>query len=172
MPREEGSVLILALVYLIAVSVTVAALAGWATNDLDNSNNFASARTLQTAAGSAAQLAIQSIRYAPELSTTYDTSVPGACWGTTTAVALDGVSMLSWCSTTQYDPESAETRVVSIYTCLSTVSAASCALQPYLDVTVTFDDYPPAGSAPFSGSCTIYRTCGQGMTVNSWVWTK
>ena len=62
---ESGAVLILALVYIIAISLTVGALARWATDDLDNTNNFSVTGQLHTAMTSAMTTAIESIRYTP-----------------------------------------------------------------------------------------------------------
>ncbi len=59
---DTGSVLILALVFVIAVSLIVVALADWATNSLNDSTKFASASNLHYAASSVTDLAIQSIR--------------------------------------------------------------------------------------------------------------
>ena len=44
---EAGAVLILALAFLLAVGMITGGLAGWITNDLNNSTQFASARSLQ-----------------------------------------------------------------------------------------------------------------------------
>jgi hypothetical protein len=172
--REDGSVLILALIYLVAVSLTVLALAGWSSSNLHNTTRFSSARNLQDAARSTTELAMQQIRYTPMLSTsqTLNASPPSACWGTGTTSGLssiNGYSLNTWCSTV-WNPTSADTRVVTFSTCLSAVSAANCAANPYLKVVVTYDDYPPAGAAAVAGPCTDWNWCGQGMTVDSWVW--
>ena len=73
---EAGAVLILALVFLLVVGMITGGLAGWITNDLNNSTQFASARSLQSSASNATELAIQSIRYDPLLATTQDASPP------------------------------------------------------------------------------------------------
>ena len=171
---DAGSVLILAFIYLTAVSVTVLALAGWSTTNLHGSLAFSSARQLQDAARSTAELAMQEIRYTPMLSTsqTLNASPPSACWGSapTSGVSnIDGNSMNVWCSTV-WNPTSGETRVVTLSTCQSTVTAAGCAANPYLQVVVTYDDYPPGGAAAVSGPCTDWNWCGQGMTIDSWAW--
>ena len=106
---ESGAVLILALVYIIVVSVTVGALAYWATNGLNNTTQIYSGAQLQYAASAAVETAVQSIQTTPEpgdpssaldgstpltqasqqtvtvngVSTTYSiyTPSPGVCWG-------------------------------------------------------------------------------------------
>ncbi len=66
---ESGAVLVLALVFLVVVSVIVGALTTWTTNDLANSHNFATTQTRQLSATNAVNLAVQSIRYNPLLYT-------------------------------------------------------------------------------------------------------
>lgn len=100
---ERGAILLLALIYIVAVSVFVGALAYWATNDLNNTSEFFSASQIQYAASSATDIAVQSIRYFPQptnptanvysscnpanctpspvIGTGY--SAPGACWSVT-----------------------------------------------------------------------------------------
>ncbi len=172
---DEGSVLILAFVYLVAVGVTITALAGWASNDLHNTSRFGDARELQQATASVTQLAMQSIRYTPELSASDNASPPVPCWGsgTTSGLSMNEAgttySINVWCSTV-WNATSADTRVVTFSACLSTVTAANCAASPYLQAVVTFDDYPPGGAAAVSGPCTDWGWCGQGQTIDSWIW--
>ena len=167
--------------------VAVGALAFQVTNDLTNSSNFRSVRSLQYAAKSTTNLAIQNIRYTPLLSTTQtlNASPPTPCWLPTTLDATSGQqesqlasidgepAMASWCSTA-WTPSSASTRVVTISTCPGTVGAAQCAAHPLLQAVVTFDDYPngsvsaPASSLP-TFQCQVY--CGTSMLTNSWVWS-
>jgi hypothetical protein len=185
---ESGSVLVLALVYLVAISLIVAALTTWSENDLNNTAKFNSARSLQYAATSVTDLAIQNIRYTPLLTTsqTLNASPPSYCWGTgwisemTTPASggVPGYTVASWCSST-WDPASASTRVVTISTCVTalpttatqaqaTAAAAVCAANPYLQAVVTFDDYPPGVNAPTTSECNAY--CGSAQQINSWVW--
>lgn len=169
---EEGSVLVVALIYLAAVGVTMCALMGFMGNSLGNVSRFSSVREEQVAATSVAELAIQNIRYTPLLSTTENASPPSYCWGSGPSSgisSIDGYSLNAWCST-QWDPTSAATRVVTISVCSSSTSAVICAAQPYLQAVVTFDDYPPGGAAPVQGPCTDWNWCGEGQTVDSWTW--
>ena len=172
---EAGAVLILALLFLLTVGVITGGLAGWITNDLNNSTQFTSSRSLQNSASNATELAIQSIRYDPLLATTQNANPPAPCWGTGSSsdVSIPEGSttsddMSSWCST-EWTPSSASTRVVTISTCLSSESAATCSANPYLQAIVVFDDYPPGLSAPNPNACVVY--CGTGMTVSSWRWS-
>ncbi len=174
---ESGAILILALVYLVAVSLILAALAGWTTNDLKNTSNFAAARSLQYAATSVTETAIQSVRYAPLLwidqtVQTLNASPPSYCWGngsSNSELVVDSNDMTTWCSTVWTPINVTTTRVVTFSTCRSNVGAAACALNPLLQAVVSFDDYPNGPSAPSSALCVVF--CGTSMVVKSWVWT-
>jgi hypothetical protein len=168
---ESGAVIILALVFLVAVSVMVLALAGSTSNDLANSLNFTSARTVDNAASNAIDVAIESMRYTPLLTAgstdqTLNASPPSYCWGGPGNSQLANIDV--WCSTV-WNPASANTRVVTFSACQSTAGAVACALHPLLQAVVTFDDYPVGVSAPNTAQCAVY--CGTGMTVNSLIWS-
>ena len=175
---ETGAALILALLFLVAIGVVVGSLASWATNDLQNSSQFASARTLQYAVNGATESAVQTIRYSP-LTSTNGASTPTACWGTgsTSELTINGTTVGVWCSTV-YTPTSANTRVVTFWACPISTSQSSltpnqlatvCVSSTTLKAVVTFGDYPPGFSAPSAGPCVVY--CGTSMTINSWVWS-
>jgi hypothetical protein len=175
---EAGAVLILALVFLVTVGAVVGSLASWAMNDLNNTAAFTSARSMQNAVVNATELAIQTIRYTPALSTgqTLNASPPTSCWGSgsSTLASQEGSTSQNvavWCSTA-WNPSSANTRVVTLSACpvTSTETATTCAANPYLQVVAIYDDYP-AGviSAPTTAQCVVY--CGTGLTVSSWIWS-
>jgi hypothetical protein len=178
--NETGAVLILALIFLGVVGMVVGSLATWATNDLNNTTQFTSARTLQYAVSSTMNNAIENIRYTPLLGAgqTLSASPPAACWGagSTSELTVNNVNVAVWCSTA-WNPSSAQTRVVSFSACPVTPSqsglsasalATACVANPTLTSIVTYGDYPPGFSAPNSSQCIVY--CGTSMTINSWVW--
>jgi hypothetical protein len=79
------------------------------------------------------------------------------------------MSVAVWCSSA-WNPSSANTRVVTFSACLSDLSAAACAAQPFLQTVVTFDDYPPGLSSPNpGGACNLF--CGTSMTEDSSEWS-
>ncbi|TAN26852.1 MAG: hypothetical protein EPN30_04090 [Actinomycetota bacterium] len=165
---EKGSSLVLALVFMIVTSLTVLSLAGLAKNDLNNTANFKSAQSLQSAANSAAELAVNSLRY-NFMPQTLNASPPQPCWTinpSPSEITLNGQSMSVWCST-RWTPLSDKTRVVTFVACKSTTSALACAANPVLEAKVTFDDYPSPRGAISTAQCST--TCGVGMTVDSWV---
>jgi hypothetical protein len=175
---ERGAILILAMAYIIVVSVVVAALATWASGDLNSTTKFVSVRNLDYAATSAVEVAINNIRYTPLVGTgsgpqlTLDAAAPGSyCWGTSSPSSLttDSYNIDTYCSTLM-DLGSTATRTVTIFACPSTTSASSCATSPLLQAIVVFDDYPPGGSTPLTAPCTKY--CGEGATLESWDWSS
>jgi hypothetical protein len=181
---ESGSVLILALMVLIVAGGIVASLSGLVMNNLHNTTNFASARSLQYAARSAVNTAVGNIRFTPLISVnqTLLASPPSSCWGpgpVSELTNIDGVPTVAvWCSTT-LNPTSAVTRTVTLSACPVTASqsatetdaqlAAACAANPTLQTVVNFDDYPPGVSAPTTAPCFVY--CGTSMTVKSLLWS-
>ena len=74
---ERGSSLILALVYIVSVSLIVGALADWAMNDINNTTHFQTASSLDNAVSGATEVAIQSMRYYPQYPATLTTN---NCW--------------------------------------------------------------------------------------------
>ena len=182
---ESGAVLILALVFLVTVSVIVGALTDWVTNDLMNTASFNSTQTLNSSATNAVTLGVQSIRYTPLLyntstlaDETLNASPPSYCWGSGPSQAFN---MNVYCSSV-WNPTKAATRKVTVSACpISrtapvtgtaswTAAQRSCAAAPLLQAIVTFDDYPPTGvSGPSQVQCVTY--CGSTLTVNSWNWT-
>src|ERR1700691_720886 len=96
---EAGSSMILALVYIVAISLVVGALASWVMNDLNNTVHFQSASDRDYAATAAADIAISNIRYAPYQSQT-PPSTTGNCWApaapnntTGPPASIDGYTM-------------------------------------------------------------------------------
>jgi hypothetical protein len=179
---ERGAILILALAYIIVVSLVVAALTTWASGDLNNSTNYSNARGVEYSMSSAAEAAINSIRYTPMVGSgeTLNAAAPGKpCWGNgTTASTLQlpqasgssyiPPSITTYCSTLE-DLGSANTRTVTIFACLTTTPQSQCGVQvPYLQAIVVFDDYP-TGGAYNTGTCSTY--CGEDATLESWEWS-
>src|SRR5580698_2582055 len=85
---ERGSSLILALVYIVSVSLIVGALADWAMNDLSNTTHFQNASSLDNAVSGATEIAIQSMRYYPQYPATASPLVAN-CWTPSGTLASD-----------------------------------------------------------------------------------
>lgn len=182
---EAGAIIILALVYIVSISLVVGALADWAMNDLNNTRKFQSASALDYAVSSAMEVAVQSIRYTPLV---IQTQVLGECWVpaigyVSQLTQVNGYTVAVWCTTVQ-NLDSPATRVVTFVACQSTLTSASSSATvlaagvtcagpnaDLLTAVVTFDDYPPGGSSPLSTTCTAGQ-CGQGATTDQWKWTS
>lgn len=185
-PDERGATLILALIFIVAVSIIVIPLANWAASSLRDTTNFQKVSTVDYALSSAVNTAIESIRTAPEPSSP---SIPnvndpapqpiGVCWsissGTTSSVTLNGYTVNVWCQTT-INLETSSTRVVTLYACLSTYgggSLASCEATPQLQAQVTFDDYSGAEQALlFQCNIEAPGSCGSSQTLDQWTWAS
>jgi hypothetical protein len=180
---ESGAILILALVYIFTVGLIVAALADWATNDLNNTTHFTTARSLQYALSSVTQTAIQSMRYSPVPTTTPANNTPtpvatapGYCWTPASGFTYDGLTpvvdgenVAVWCSTVENLSEGT-TRVVTFSACLSSTTNTACSQNPLLQAVVSYDDYPPGGGPLLTAQCTPTVNCGEGMTLENWTW--
>lgn len=182
---ESGAVLILALVYLVTVSVIIAALSGWAIDDLNDTTHFSSGFALQNAAGGAMEVAIQYVRYssAPLVRGNQPSAISclGAHATPPTVTFTNGPNsdptqftntMAVWCNT-DWAPTSSATRTVTFWACQSPVggtTASACQADPVLDAVVVFDDYPSSLSAPIDGQCNVW--CGSGMVVTTWDWKQ
>jgi hypothetical protein len=185
--NEAGAVLILALVYIVAISLIVGALADWAMNDLSNTTKFNSTGQLDTALSSVTDLAIQNIRYTPDpLTPVSDPTGLGNCWAPSGSPAvsqylIDSYTIAVWCNTTTAFA-SVKTRTVTFYACVSTLNASStasaittamnsCSASPMLTAIVVFDDYPSQGAPGQTVQCNIgLMQCGEGMKLTSWIW--
>ena len=190
--NESGAILILALAFILVVSLITIALSTWATNDLNNTTKFATVRALDYSATSVTQIAIQSIRFKPIPPATPTQNVATTvsyCWDPTgtspspyaSYYQFNAVWVAVWCTTTENN-NLAKTRVVTFYACQTTqaivttwtsigvanAAGSACASNPTLTATVNYDDYPANGGPPLTTQCTA--SCGLGVTLVRWVW--
>jgi len=165
---ERGSSLLLALVYIVAVSMVVLALANWATSSLKSTTVYSNSAAFDSALRSITELGIQNIRYSPSFYLTDDAvNSPGPCWGTTESSDTYDYysvqySVAVWCSTheTSQTVTTSNTRTVTLYACPASITSGSaCKSTPSVTAVVTFGDYNPAGSTSFTTTCT-QTSCG------------
>jgi hypothetical protein len=174
---EAGSILVVALIFLSAVSIIVASLMGSAGNDLKNTVNFENDRSTLYAAAGATQVAIWYARYS---ATVVGPSV--ACPGTNVegsigTITVSGQAMAVWCTTTApspalLPPNNFVTRIVKVSACPATESGSTGCSSPLVKAVLYIDDYSNStGSTPGIIECSQVdeSTCGTGMSVNSWV---
>jgi hypothetical protein len=179
---ERGSSLILALVYIVSVSLIVGALADWAMNDVRNTTHFQNASLMDNAVSGATEIAIQSMRYYPQYPATLTiancwTPISGASASDTT---INNDLVAVWCSTVE-NLQSPNTRVVTFFACTETATSVNsgnvatsmnnCKTTPILKAVVTFDDYPSGGGGLLSQTCSGGPgICGFAATTNQWTW--
>lgn len=173
---ERGAVLILALVFLVAVSLVIMSLAQLAGSNLVATVQFDNALTMKSWANSVADVALQNARY-NFASNTLEASAPVPCWGSSSSASLTDslnnstLTMSAWC-TTSWNPFSSVTRVVTVSVCVGGITAVECANRPLLEVVAAMNDYPnqfgPANCEPGTTQSST-STCGTGMTIQSWI---
>lgn len=164
---EVGSSLILALIFLVAVSLVVAALATLATNDLKNTAKFQSSGARLYAAGAATDLAMRSVRY------TYESTSAFLCPGTTSPVQIDGYQVEDWCVLAK-NISGTITREVTFYACRIDLTVTAPLTGPcsgsefLLTAVVDYDDNSTTFNPVANCSAASTTTCGAAMTVVSW----
>ncbi len=175
---DDGATLILALIFLVVVSLVVIGIERWTGNNLANTSKFVSAQSLQSEANSANDLAIQFVRYT-YMSTSMDGQDPSPCWNTTSnspsqyppsSETFPGPSVVpvdAWCMTRQYPANSK--RVVTVSTCPNTVTTgAACESRPLLQTIVSITD-TLSGCAPLPLNASVTdTTCGSTMKILDW----
>ncbi len=174
---ESGAILVLALVFLVAVSLIVTALLTWMGTSLSATGSFTFERNVEYAATDAVNLAIQNTRFSFDVGSPtpfLNNATPEACAAYTTS----GQSVDVYCSML-WQPYSANTRVFTYSACSagspSDASPADCAAKPLLQAIVAFDDYPPGVAAPSPNPTPCQPiskngSCGLSMTQVSWQW--
>lgn len=176
--EDRGAVLILALIYIVAVSFIVGALADWAMNDLNNTTVFNSVSQLHYALSGATDAAIHEVRYSPIPQTPSGLEYSGQaspvtpCLGSSPSVSINNYNVAVYCSTV-INLADAATRTVTFFACqwTSSIYAASCESSALLTVVVAYDDYPAVGGLLLTKQCNLVPTqCGYGQTVEQWVW--
>ena len=148
---EKGTTLLLALVFLLVISLIVVSMVGLAGNNLHATVQFKSAHAAETSANSAAEVAVNYSRYHFVQGT--KSVAPQVCWTVTPSklslAETIGASSFTtsvdvWCSTTLAPLSTSSTRVITVSVCLSSLSLTNvqCAARPLLQAVVSFDDYP------------------------------
>jgi type II secretory pathway pseudopilin PulG len=179
-PSEQGAALVLAIVFLVAMSILVVVLGNLATEASTTTSDVRYQTTIEANAESAATFAIQQVRRSYGQAAPYGTpgnpTTPQNCLpsGALSGPLVTGTpyhnSLTVYCAGTQ----AGSTRTVNFYVCgPSSVSAAQCTSptgkSELLFASVTYFD-SPSGDLPLSASCgpTSNATCGVTMSVNEW----
>jgi hypothetical protein len=179
---EDGAVLLLALVFIVVIAVVLSSLLTLTGNDLLNSSNLRTQRSVEYAADGAADAAVQAVRY----SETAYMGTPQACLPNTppagsppsitigeapnpevliTVDCGNGARNRRSCLSRTVLP--CVTRSVIVYACQGTGTCTSTSPHLQLQATVAFDDYSATNVLLCSRTSTA--TCGTGMAIESWV---
>jgi hypothetical protein len=142
-------------------------------NDQANAAGYTSARNNDNVAASVANLAMQSIRYAPVdgAGETLNAAPPSYCWGSSSPseITQGSASATAWCSTVVQPSNQSATRIVTVSVCLAGVSPSTCAGDPLVQVVVDYGDYQlVAGVLTTQCSDAAPATCGLKMAIVSW----
>jgi hypothetical protein len=160
--QEDGAILILALVFLVATSLLVLGLASWEGNDINNVGTLKSARSETYAASGAIQAAITTTRYTYPASTT-----PGIC-ERFNSVGYPSVDV--WCTypscplTVPFCTRAENMAAYPSGQCSST----PCTGNPYVNAEVLFDDYSSLNYSDCAPS-QAQTTCGSSMAIYSYI---
>ena len=169
---EVGAALVLALVFLVAIGLVLAALVSVAGTNLVNTSNLQGVRNVEYASDAAVEGAIQTARHtcptvappAPCVPPSPSAPVTIACPALQPAQPINGQMVAVQCTWTV--PPGSFGRIAEFDACQTGVPFATCQADAVVKADVTYDDLP-AGCTTMSASCPY--TLGAGITV--WNWT-
>lgn len=164
--NESGSILILALVFMLVAALTVYSIVTWAGNSLVQTKVFNQSSALDYATGAAVQMSMQELRYSYEAPTSGYVACNPVSGG---SVTLNGVSVSVYCQIVD-NPDSAATRVITFDSCASTISESGCVASPFLQAVISYDDYSESNIDGCS-SLSDQVTCGTAMSIDGWTLT-
>jgi len=163
--REDGAVLVLALVFMIIIALVMLAAVTFTGNGLLNTSNLLKQQSLEYRSAGAVEVAIQTVRYTD---TTFGGANPTSCFGNgspTVQIGLAGPQnppVYVTCSTVPHSQLPANTgvsREINVYSC----GSAGCSSSNYtVWATVDFVDGTTC-------STTSLGTCGQTESIKSWL---
>lgn len=163
---ESGAVLILALIFLVAVSLIVTALLTWVGTSLNATAAFTNERNVESAATDAANLAIQNTRFVFDPYGLLNAAVPQSCLPAAGSATMSVYCTMSW------TPYSTYTRTVTYSVCpIGSGTAVTCAAAPVLQAIVGFYDGPTSAGTPTRCQpAASGGSCGTNMSELSWLW--
>jgi hypothetical protein len=176
-PHEEGAVLLLTVIFVVIIALTLLGLLTLSGNDLTNTSNLQTERSLEYAADGATDAAVQAVRYSYYAFDGHTNKAGDDCLPdgpafqnpdrNTTTMSIDGNTMMVDCTGTLPSPPGTNTRTVTFMACIQ-AQAPCTSGNSVLTATVVFQDHNSfhqylCNSAPNSA------TCGIGVVVQSWV---
>jgi hypothetical protein len=174
---ESGAILILALVFVLVVTLSIFGLITFGGTGILNATNLQGQRSLEYAADGAASASIQAVRYSDFLVVNPDNPQPVDCLpdgtvftapSTTADIVINGDAMVVDCITGPPDSAVPQfTRVITFYACLQ-ADAPCTANNSVVAATVDFEDVSTSGVDQCLNA-TNTATCGIGEVISSWV---
>ena len=187
---DAGATLLLALVFLLVVSLLSITLVQVAGDNLLQTVQFKSAQINQSATNSVTEVALYQTRFNFPAYLLLNTT-PAPCWTTTSTLNSStptptpssiifpvnssvNVTASAWC-VMSIDPSTAFDRAVTIYSCLAGTSATACMANPMTLAKAEFSDFPTNLTAtncvPGQGIQTLgaASTCGTTSKLLSWI---
>ncbi len=154
--REDGAILVLALVFMVVIALMLMALVDFSGNDLVNTSNLLSQQALEYSASGGANVAIQTVRYSDD---TYPSLAPCFATGNPIKTGPNAPGVYVWCQSV-VSGNTGVSREISFYACLS---KSGCSATNYVVwATVDFVDGPTC-------SPTSIVSCGMPASVKSWL---
>lgn len=174
---EEGTALVLALVFVFAIGMILVAVINLAGNSLLNTNNLHQQRAVEFAADGATNAAVQWVRNscppgsgATNCAGMYTGSEPSCLPSNAPSMTLNGATVVVYCT----GDVGAGSRTVQFYTCRSGVASSSCnttgsnAGNLLLQATVSYYDLNPDDTDTCTTTSPSPNSCGIGMSVQNW----
>jgi hypothetical protein len=177
---DVGAVLILALIFVIVVSLSVLGLITFGGTGLLNATNLQGQRSLEFAADGATSAAVQAVRYSYNQfspSSIEDCLPDGAVLTPSSTgsqtMFINGLYMTVDCAQAPPPLPPNVTRSINFYACVQQGAVAqvppNClANNAVVVATVNFDDVSTSGLYACA-SATVSSTCGTGMTIGNWI---
>lgn len=178
---ERGTVLILALVFLVAIALVILATAAMAVGAQSNTVNTRSQVSSQINDENAVSLALQATRSVYGYSTGTPSCSGDACYGspapsptfssesvcTPSAGGISGITV--WCEGSGGSKYGSPTRTVDFYVCASGVNPCAGSSKVALFAEAVYTDLPP-GEPQTADQCaaTSTNTCGISTTITAW----
>jgi hypothetical protein len=169
-PSDQGTILIVALVFLLVIGVITAAVAQMAVGASANTTNARIQQTSQADVESEVSLAIQATRsgydYAGCSSGCFSKSGFSSASNCTPGSGISGLSV--WCEGSGGSENGVPTRTVDFYVCQGSSNCAGSATAP-LYAEALYEDLP--SGEPLSGdqcTATLTSTCGITVSLTAW----
>ena len=177
---EEGTSLIIALIFLVAMGLVIVAIVGLAGTNIENTANLQTTRGVEYAADGVVDGAIQLVRHESPSATgttvgSPSTTITGTCSNTFNQTTSGSAAFSAGTINTQnevaycFAGNTGTGRVVTFVACPSNAGSYSqCTAEADLVAVVTYNDQT-CNTSTFTCTYNPPTTSGTGLAVNSWI---